>query len=108
VTSTRRLTGRIQVPLPPEEAFRLFTPRGEQDWVHGWRPHFPAPASVTCSRVALDTEIAGHRGAWPRKAGRFACYAPVSGCCEPAVSVIAGHQGRISPILTRSNLAGAS
>jgi hypothetical protein len=40
----RRLTGRIRVALPPREAFRLFTPRGEQDWVHGWHPHFPAPA----------------------------------------------------------------
>jgi hypothetical protein len=44
VTSTRqRLTGRIRVDLPPGEAFRLFTPRGEQDWAHGWHPHFPAP-----------------------------------------------------------------
>jgi hypothetical protein len=107
VTSTRRLTGRIQVPLPPEEAFRLFTPRGAQDWVHGWRPHFPAPASVTCSGVALAAVIAGHPGVRPRKAGRFARCAPVCGCCGPAVSVIAGHRGRISPLLTRSNLAGA-
>ncbi len=41
--STPRLTARIKVPLPPSEAFRLFTARGEQDWVHGWHPHFPAP-----------------------------------------------------------------
>ena len=41
----RRLTGRIQVALPPAEAFRLFTPRGEQDWAHGWHPHFPAPVT---------------------------------------------------------------
>lgn len=40
-----RLTGRIRVGLPPAEAFRLFTPRGEQDWAPGWEPHFPAPAS---------------------------------------------------------------
>jgi hypothetical protein len=45
VTGTRRrLTGRIQVSLPPDEAFRLFTPRGEQDWAAGWEPRFPAPA----------------------------------------------------------------
>ncbi|HEX4254055.1 MAG TPA: SRPBCC family protein [Streptosporangiaceae bacterium] len=37
-----RLTGRILVALPPAEAFRLFTPRGEQDWAHDWLPHFPA------------------------------------------------------------------
>jgi hypothetical protein len=34
------VTGRIPVGLPPAEAFRLFTPRGEQDWAPGWRP-FP-------------------------------------------------------------------
>lgn len=45
MTSTRqRLTGRIQIALPPGEAFRLFTPRGEQDWAQGWHPRFPAPA----------------------------------------------------------------
>ena len=49
----------------------------------------------------------GSSGRRPRKADRFARYAPVSRCCGPGVSVIAGHQGRISPILTRSNLAGA-
>jgi hypothetical protein len=46
MTGTRqRLTGRITVDLPPAEAFRLFTPRGEQDWAHGWHPHFPAPVT---------------------------------------------------------------
>jgi hypothetical protein len=42
-TSGQRLTGRITVALPPNEACRLFTPRGEQDWAHGWHPRFPAP-----------------------------------------------------------------
>ncbi len=40
----RRFTGQIQVPLPPAQAFRLFTPRGEQDWAHGWLPRFAGPA----------------------------------------------------------------
>ncbi|MEU8121168.1 hypothetical protein AB0C21_20865 [Spirillospora sp. NPDC049024] len=31
-----RLTGRITVPLPPAEAFPLFTARGERRWVPGW------------------------------------------------------------------------
>jgi hypothetical protein len=54
----RRLTGRIQVALPPGEAFRLFTPRGERDWAHGWDPRFPAsapapaPASAPASAPA--------------------------------------------------------
>jgi len=39
----RRLTGRVAVALPPDEAYRLFTPRGEQAWAHGWSPRFPAP-----------------------------------------------------------------
>jgi hypothetical protein len=44
VTATCRLTGRVTVPLPPDRAFRLFTPVGERDWVPGWEPHFPADA----------------------------------------------------------------
>lgn len=39
----RRLTGRLTVALPPDQAFRLFTPRGEEDWVQEWKPHFPTP-----------------------------------------------------------------
>jgi hypothetical protein len=36
MTSVRqRLAGRIQVDLPPGEAFRLFTPRGEEGWAVG-------------------------------------------------------------------------
>lgn len=42
MTSTCRLTGRVTVPLPPDRAFRLFTPLGERAWVPGWEPHFPA------------------------------------------------------------------
>jgi hypothetical protein len=42
VTGPARLAGVIQVALPPADAFRLFTPRGEQDWAHGWHPAFPA------------------------------------------------------------------
>lgn len=38
----RHLTGTLTVRLPPDQAFRLFTPLGEQDWVQGWKPHFPA------------------------------------------------------------------
>ncbi|MFJ3980024.1 hypothetical protein [Streptomyces sp. NPDC090021] len=31
----------LHVPLPPEAAFRLFTARGEREWVPGWEPVFP-------------------------------------------------------------------
>ncbi|MDX6758826.1 MULTISPECIES: SRPBCC family protein [Streptomyces] len=37
----RVLSAALTVPLPPEEAFRLFTARGERDWVPGWDPVFP-------------------------------------------------------------------
>ncbi|MFF4370529.1 hypothetical protein [Streptomyces sp. NPDC001594] len=37
----RVLSAALHVPLPPEEAFRLFTARGERDWVPGWEPVFP-------------------------------------------------------------------
>ncbi|MEV5572900.1 hypothetical protein AB0L06_22880 [Spirillospora sp. NPDC052269] len=36
-----RLTGHIDVPLPPGEAFPLFTPLGERAWADGWAPVFP-------------------------------------------------------------------
>ncbi|WP_433376666.1 SRPBCC family protein [Actinoplanes sp. CA-142083] len=38
-----RLDGSLTVPLPVSEAFRLFTARGERDWVDGWEPVFPTP-----------------------------------------------------------------
>ena len=41
--ATRRLVGRLRVPLPPADAFLLFTPLGERDWVPGWEPRFPQP-----------------------------------------------------------------
>ena len=38
------LTGRIEVNLPPDQAFLLFTPSGERTWAHGWDPSFPSPS----------------------------------------------------------------
>ncbi|MFD0358799.1 SRPBCC family protein [Streptomyces sp. NPDC127110] len=40
----RVLSAVLTVPLPPEAAFRLFTARGERDWVPGWEPVFPVAA----------------------------------------------------------------
>ena len=39
------LTGRVTVALPPAEAFRLFTPLGEREWVPDWNPRFPVPTT---------------------------------------------------------------
>ncbi|MFK0232483.1 hypothetical protein [Streptomyces vinaceus] len=35
------MSATLTLPLPPEAAFRLFTARGERDWVPGWEPVFP-------------------------------------------------------------------
>ena len=66
MTGTQRtLTGRIQVALPPAEAFRLFTPRGEQDWAHGWHPRFPAPAADdTEPGTVFETSAHGQHTVW--------------------------------------------
>jgi hypothetical protein len=64
-SGTQRLTGRLTVALPPDKAFRLFTPRGEQDWVPGWKPHFPAPASDdTAPGTVFETHAHGHTATW--------------------------------------------
>jgi len=80
--SQQRLTGRIAVAMPPAEAFRLFTPRGEQDWAHGWQPRFPArvvdddePGTV------FETDAHGQRTIWlvtGREPGRRISYARVT------------------------------
>ena len=35
-------SGTVDVPLPAQEAFGLFTPEGERLWVAGWAPEYPA------------------------------------------------------------------
>ncbi|WP_026416879.1 SRPBCC family protein [Actinomadura oligospora] len=67
MTGTRvRLTGSIDVPLPPAEAFPLFTPHGERAWVDGWDPVFPDGASGddTEPGVVFETSAHGHRTTW--------------------------------------------
>jgi hypothetical protein len=88
VTGPLRLTGRIRVGLPPAEAFRLFTPRGEQDWAPGWEPHFPAPASDdTEPGTVFETSPHGQPGThvpptvWVvtnRQSGRHISYARIT------------------------------
>ena len=79
----RRLTGRISVALPPAEAFRLFTPRGEEDWAHGWHPGFPAPAADdTEPGTVFTTSAHGRETVWvvtDREQGRRIAYARVAG-----------------------------
>lgn len=78
----RRLTGRIHITVPPDEAFRLFTPRGEQDWASGWEPRFPAPApDDTQPGTVFETDAHGQTTIWlvlDRQWGKRISYARVT------------------------------
>ncbi|REE97698.1 SRPBCC family protein [Thermomonospora umbrina] len=77
-----RLTGRITVPLPPARAFELFTPRGEQRWVPGWRPRFPLPTDDdTAPGTVFETTAADEVTTWvvlSREPGHHISYARVT------------------------------
>jgi hypothetical protein len=77
-----RLTGRITVDLPPGEAFRLFTPRGEQDWAHGWHPRFPVPVADDAEPgTVFETRAHDRPTIWlvtGREPGRQISYARVT------------------------------
>jgi hypothetical protein len=77
-----RLSGRINVPLPPGEAFVLFTPRGEERWVDGWRPQFPVPTEDdTKPGTIFETSADGEDTIWvvvDREPGRRMSYARVT------------------------------
>lgn len=71
------LTGRLTVALPPDEAYELFTPRGEQRWVPGWRPRFPDAGDDT----VFETEAHDEVTTWlvlEREPGRRLRYARVT------------------------------
>jgi hypothetical protein len=77
----KRLSDRIHVPLPAEEAFQLFTPRGEREWAHGWDPTFPAPTSDDSEPgTVFETDARGQRATWlvtDRVRGKRIAYAQV-------------------------------
>ena len=77
-----RLVGQISVALPPNEAFVLFTPRGEERWADGWQPRFPTPAEDdTTPGTVFETEAGGEHTIWvvlDRKPGRWISYARVT------------------------------
>ncbi|MDN3359596.1 SRPBCC family protein [Actinomadura sp. DC4] len=77
-----RLTGRVRVALPPEEAFRLFTPLGERDWAPGWEPHFPSPTADDADPgTVFETGAHGATTTWlvlDRRPGRHISYARVT------------------------------
>ena len=77
------LTGHLTVARPPDEAFVYFTPRGEERWVPGWRPRFPAPAADdTAPGTVFETDAHGRTTTWmvvdrtPARRIRYARVAP--------------------------------
>ena len=77
-----RLSGRISVALPPDEAFVLFTPRGEERWADGWQPVFPAPTEDDAAPgTVFETSAGGEHTIWVvlgREPGRRMSYARVT------------------------------
>lgn len=77
-----RLSGTVRVALPPREAFVLFTPRGEEKWVPGWRPRFPVAVSDdTAPGTVFETAAHGEVTTWvvlDRDPGRRISYARVT------------------------------
>jgi hypothetical protein len=69
------------VALAPEDAFELFTPRGEREWAPGWQPRFPAPTSDDSEPgTVFETDAHGHRATWlvtERIRGKRIAYAQV-------------------------------
>jgi hypothetical protein len=59
------LEGGFTVPLPIAAAFRLFTARGEQQWVEGWEPSFPVAAEDDAEiGTVFETYHSGQHVTW--------------------------------------------
>ena len=73
-----RLTGTIEVSLPPGRAFHLFTPSGERAWAEGWDPQFPtAGTDETEPGTVFTTDHGGQSTIWTvvhREAGTAIAY----------------------------------
>lgn len=82
IGTQHRLTGTVRVALPPEAAFALFTPHGEERWVSGWRPRFPVPVDDdTAPGTVFETATHGETTVWvvaDRDPGKRISYARVT------------------------------
>lgn len=55
----------ITVDRPIAEALPLFTPKGEEAWVPGWRPTYLAPATgETCEEMVFTTGAGDEASVW--------------------------------------------
>ncbi|MBO2450417.1 hypothetical protein J4573_25165 [Actinomadura barringtoniae] len=60
-----QLTGHVNVPQPATDSLQLFTPRGEERWVPGWKPRFPEPApDDTAPGTVFETTGHGETTTW--------------------------------------------
>jgi hypothetical protein len=60
-----KLTGTIEIPLPPGEAFPLFSATGERAWASRWDPRFPVPGSdETQPGTVFETDNSGRQSTW--------------------------------------------
>lgn len=60
-----RLTGTVEVALPAEQAFVMFTPSGERTWAQGWDPSFPSPGTdETDPGTVFRTVHRGRESIW--------------------------------------------
>jgi hypothetical protein len=107
------LTGTLDVALPPERAFRLFTAVGERDWVEGWDPAFPAPVTDDAEPgTVFETDAGGHRATWvvvERDGARGIRYARVvAGRDAGTVTVALRSAGRHSTVTVTYDLTALS
>lgn len=77
-----RQQGSFTLPLPPADAFDLFTAEGERLWVAGWEPVILSGCGATEAGAVFLTDHGGERTIWTviefnRAAGRLA-YSRVS------------------------------
>ncbi|TDC83043.1 SRPBCC family protein [Actinomadura sp. 7K507] len=97
MSARHRLEGQLEVALPPQEAFELFTPRGEERWVDGWQPRFPvATRDDTAPGTVFETSHT-EQTTWvvlERERGRRISYARVTpGSRAGTVTVLLDEDG---------------
>jgi len=88
-----RLSGTVEVALPLEEAFSLFTPSGERKWAPGWNPRFPSStADETEPGTVFQTSHGGRESVWivvrcePGRSIEYATATPGQRCGLVAVA----------------------
>jgi len=59
-----RQEGSFTLPLPPEQAFDLFTAQGERRWVAGWDPLILSDCGATEAGAVFLTAHGGEETIW--------------------------------------------